>query len=312
MITKGPFCQIIDGAPYSKLIDPAILRRALKFVPQDGDIIQVSYPKSGTHWVQQIIQLILGRGESASDFVEFTKRAPILEQQGEEALEGMKRPRLIKTHLRLGQIPYSEKAKYVYVARNPWDTCVSGFNFVKELPVYGFEGSFDEHLDIFLGGNGGFGDVFAHLISGYENRMKANVFFLTYEELKADTRGALLKLAFFLGAEHGRALEESEILMETILKKSSVSYMKNIYTARQAVFCDLFLRNPEVDRASSDGNENGEIKFVREGKVGSWTGYFTREQLEKIEMKISQVEQKSDVMNLWQEEWSKARKIITA
>lgn len=313
MITKGPFCQIIDDAPYTTLIDPSILRSTLKFEPQDGDIIQVSYPKSGTHWVQQIIQLILGRGESASNFVEFTRRAPILEQQGEEALEGMTAPRLIKTHLSLGQIPYRMNAKYVYVARNPWDSCASAYHFVKELPVYGYEGDFDTFLDLFLKGYGGFGDVFNHIISGYQRRQEANVFFLTYEELKADTRKTILKLAYFLGEEHGRTLEESEELMGVILRKSSVSYMKNIYFASQEVFCDLFLRNPEIKRATSSGsnqNEGVAIHFVREGKVGSWKKLFAREHLKKMETRVAEVAQTSDVMNLWKEDWSNARTVL--
>lgn len=105
METSEPFCHLIDGLPYHLYIDASILRKTLQFEPQEGDIIEVTFPKSGTHWIQQIVQLILNRGESATDFKEFSRRAPMLEVIGEESLTGNKFARLIITHLSLGRFP---------------------------------------------------------------------------------------------------------------------------------------------------------------------------------------------------------------
>ncbi|KAG0429022.1 hypothetical protein HPB47_024022, partial [Ixodes persulcatus] len=109
----------------------------------------VSYPRSGTHWVQQIIQLILSRGESVETFAEFMERAPYLEVQ--ELKETQSFPRLLRTHFPMNKLRISEKAKYIYVARNPWDTCVSCYHLIRECPPCNFaNGTFDDFLDAFI------------------------------------------------------------------------------------------------------------------------------------------------------------------
>lgn len=310
MERQGPLCQIIDGEPHSIYIDPDILRWALRFQPQEGDIILVTFPKSGTHWMTQIIQLILNRGESAKNFVELSKRAPFLEFQGEQALEGLALPRLIRTHLALGQIHFSDRAKYVYVARNPWDSCLSAYHFMKQAPGLDVYGTLDEYLELFLRGEAGSGDHLEHVLSGYTRRMEPNVFFLTYEELKQDTPGAIKRLAYFLSPEHGKAIEENQDLLGTIVEKSSVEYMKSLIQARQNVIAKIFIKNKQMMSVESNDRENGLVTYIREAKVGGWQGSFTRDQLRKMEARIMEVSQTSDVMNLWKEEWVRAKSAL--
>lgn len=311
MQRQGPFCQIIDGAPYGTYIDPDTLRRVLRFQPQEGDIIQVTFPRSGTHWVQQIIQLILQKGESAKDFLEFSRRAPFLEYQGEEALEGLDAPRLMRTHLRLGRIPFSCTAKYVYVARNPWDCCVSAYHFLPQLPEFPENFTFDEYLDLFLRGETGTGDHLKHVLTGYARRMEPNVFFITYEELTRDTPGAIKRLAHFIGPEYGTAVDENQSLLRSILEKSSVRYMKSLIHTKQKVMTEMFQKNENMTPVTSRYSENGDVAFVREGIVGGWKSFFTRDQLRKMEERILEVSRTSDVMNLWQEEWQCAKHLLS-
>jgi hypothetical protein len=54
--------------------------------------------------------------------------------------------------------------KVIYVARNPKDCCVSYFHHHKNMKdAYGFEGSFEEFVDIFIKGTIGYGGYFHHL-----------------------------------------------------------------------------------------------------------------------------------------------------
>lgn len=48
-----------------------------------------------------------------------------------------------------------------------------------------------------------FGDYFDHLLSWYAHRNNPNVLFVTYEELKKDTAGWILKLADFFSTANG-------------------------------------------------------------------------------------------------------------
>ncbi|KAG0428028.1 hypothetical protein HPB47_024960 [Ixodes persulcatus] len=173
---RRPTYQVIDGDKVSIQILPEIYRQALKFVPEEGDIVQTTFPRCGSHWVQQIIQLILNKGESAKTFAELARRAPFIEFSGELSKSS---PRLIRTHLPLGKIQLNDKAKYVYVARNPWDCCLSMFHFLRELPGLNFEdGLFDDCVDSFIEGTTGGGDWFQHLLSGYKLKDQPNVFFV--------------------------------------------------------------------------------------------------------------------------------------
>ncbi|KAL3212924.1 hypothetical protein MRX96_035753 [Rhipicephalus microplus] len=113
---------IVDGVSYGKIVDKELFFKAKELKLREGDIVQVAFPKCGTHWVQQIIQLILHKGDGPRNFEEFVARAPFIEYQGEEAIEGMEAPRTMRTHLPFRRLSFDPKAKYVYIARNPSGT----------------------------------------------------------------------------------------------------------------------------------------------------------------------------------------------
>ncbi|KAK8779505.1 hypothetical protein V5799_019155 [Amblyomma americanum] len=312
--------KVIDGIPYDMLVDEELFHKAAKLKLQEGDVVQVAFPKCGTHWVQQIIQLILRRGEGPRDFEEFVTRAPFIEYQGEEALEGMEPPRTMRTHLHLRRIPFDKKARYVYIARNPWDVAVSYYHFMTEMPDWHLRSaSFDEILDVFLKGQTGFGDYFKHVKAGYALKEEPNVFFITYEQLAQDTKGMILKLARFLGEEYARRLEDDEDLLEMVLDKSSAQHMKAVVkTSHQDLAC-LFVKDPKVlEKMARNSTEEtrakskAELNFVRVGKVGGWRENLTKEQLAKIEDAIEESSKDSDFMNLWTKEWRDAKDKLNA
>lgn len=302
--------QIIEGTRYSVFLNPANVLYALSFDPEEGDVIEVTYPRTGSTWVQQIIQLILNRGSSAQDYMEFTQRSPFLEFQGKDALETLPSPRLIRTHLPLGRIQFSSKAKYVYVARNPWDTCASlyqiGASFLKSEEEF----PFDLYFETFIKGEDPCGDYFDHVLSGYQRRHEPNLFFMTYEQLKADTPGTVIKLAYFLGDEHGKALEETEDLLNSVLSKSTVEFLKTITKTTHGNVLQRFWKNPAVPVPVNDATTelNTVFPLVNKGIVGAWRQRYSRDHLRKMEERIAKVTRTSDVMRLWEKEWALVRK----
>lgn len=311
---------IIDGISYKGFADKQLLFKAKELKLQEGDVVQVAFPKCGTHWVQQIIQLILHKGNGPRTFEEFVERAPFIEYQGEEAVQRMDAPRTMRTHLFFRRVPFDRKAKYVYVARNPWDVAISYYHFMKAMPDWQLRNeAFDKVLDVFVKGDTGFGDYFKHVAEGYSHRDDPNFFFMTYEQLSQDKRGTIIKLAHFLGEEYGRQVEDDEELLETILDRSSVPYMKKFLKVTHADLACLFVRNPEIlakmaEQATEETRAMAkeEIHFVRNGKAGGWRQILTTEQLAKIEQKIVDVSKDSDFMRLWPEERRDAQKIMNA
>lgn len=286
------------------------VRSAMKYKPRNGDVIIVTYPKCGTTWTMYIVYNIITRGNNPGDFAEFRRMSPYIDFTGAKAAEHPSRCGPVMTHLPLEVFQPVDTAKYIYVARNPFDCAVSYYHFILGMtPKSVTDVSFGKFLDLFLAGKVIYGDYFDHLLAWYGRRSDPNVLFLTYEELKADTRAQVLRIAEFLGEDHGKALHEDEQLVQRILDACSLENMK--------VMCEGFPgnRREEMAKASSALSKENQahiqklllIKkethqgsgFVRKGIVGDWKNYFTAEQIKATKGWIAEKTRGSDVMKLW-------------
>ncbi|KAL1434095.1 hypothetical protein MTO96_011755 [Rhipicephalus appendiculatus] len=226
----------------------------------------LTYPKCGTHWIQQISQLILNRGASAGNYLEFQMKTPFLEFTGTSDLDSMPPPRLLKTHFAFDRQPYHKDAKYVYMVRNPRDCCVSFYHHSRCIPGYQFaDGSFDDFFEVFIRGETDFGDYFDNLLSWYEHKDDPNVLFLTYEDLKKDTRSGVLRLARFFGKKYAEPLEKDPGPVAAG-NGAAMEPVRKMFVPRDG-------RDPT-------------IQFIRKGQVGDWRGHFTPEQESKMRARI--------------------------
>ncbi|XP_058136872.1 sulfotransferase 2A1-like [Dasypus novemcinctus] len=108
-----------------------------EFVVKDEDVITLSYPKSGTNWLLEIICLIHSRGDpSWIQSVVTWDHSPWLEiVNGYEKLRNHtpeKGPRFYISHLPIQFFPksfFSSKAKAIYIIGNPRDIIASGYFF---------------------------------------------------------------------------------------------------------------------------------------------------------------------------------------
>lgn len=217
----------VEGLRFAEGFDPESIRSALSYQPQPYDVFVVTYPKCGTTWMMQIVLLILHEGQLPESTEEYFACTPYLEMLGAEAVDKMPRPSPIRSHLPFEMIPFANHAKYIYVARNPKDCCISLYHHTKMFPSYGFNnGSFDDFFKVFIKGETDYNDYFDHLLSWYEHKDDENVFFITYEQLKDDTKGAVLQIADFLGERYGKLLRQKPKLLEKILHYSSYDFMQ--------------------------------------------------------------------------------------
>ncbi|XP_040079051.1 sulfotransferase ssu-1-like [Ixodes scapularis] len=246
-----------------------------------------------------MIQLLLNKGQSMRTFAEFTNRSPFLEIQGLQE-SSSEAPRLLRTHLPMNRLLLSDKAKYVYVARNPWDCCVSNFHMMRDFPLYDFaDGTFEDFLATFLDGRFGFGDYFDHVLSGYEHRDDFNVFFVTYEEIHSDKAGVVRRLAHFLGEEYGDMVRSDSELLKLIIERSSVEFMADVLKTDAKGIAQLLGRG---DVSPVSGNEEAKwakCSLVRKGEVGGWKSYFSPKNVKQMQRKIDEKFEGTGITNLW-------------
>src|SRR5262249_53032518 len=122
--------------------------RYLDFQPRVDDLFIVTYPRSGTTWMQMILYQLATDGEL--DFDHIYQVCPYFEvsRGRSDGFAGAPEPRTFKSHLAYRDIP--KGCKYIYVARDGRDVAVSYFHFSRTH--LGFRGTFDEFFDLFLQG----------------------------------------------------------------------------------------------------------------------------------------------------------------
>jgi len=240
------------------------------FEVRDTDLFVCSFPKSGTTWVQYIVQLleqecgILPASNLEGEF-------PYMEYvyPGVKAISAKQGTRRIKTHLPLELLPAdvvdNGKGKVIYIARNPKDVSVSYFHFARMLSELKYEGDFANFHEKFVSGRVAYSPWPQHVRGFWENRNKSNVLFLTYEDLHQFPEKCVTQIASFL---------ELNVNKESIERVCFLSKFHNMQ------------RNPNVNYSWWDElgiRKKSESKFLRKGVVGDWKNYYTYEMALKTE-----------------------------
>uniref|UniRef100_A0A3P9QGS8 Sulfotransferase n=1 Tax=Poecilia reticulata TaxID=8081 RepID=A0A3P9QGS8_POERE len=288
--------EIFHGISYpGHLHTQDSFQHALKFPFQDTDVLIVSYPKSGTTWMQEIVTLISSRGDPhLSQSSPNWTRAPWLEQYycADLLKSSTSTPRVLTTHLPhdlLGPALQESKARIIYVSRNPKDVLVSFYHFHKMANFLPDAGSFPEFLHQFLEGtckltffcfynifivflkfgfpppaphlfcSVHFGSWFDH-IKGWTSQAAAlNLLHVTYEEMSKDLHGTINRVSSFLQ----RPLLEHEL--NNCVTHCSFSCMKDNKMINYSLIPDEIL-------------DHSKGCFMRKGEIGDWKNMFTEEQ----------------------------------
>ncbi|KAL3238270.1 hypothetical protein MRX96_021950 [Rhipicephalus microplus] len=235
---RFPVYQVIDGLKYSKTYLPENVRAIRDYMPQDDDLVLVSYLKCGNNWLEQIIELILHKGESADNYAEFHRWCPYPELTGMRYLHDMQPPRFLKTHFQYQQQLKNPKAKFIYLTRNPLDVCVSFYYYVRSGSVYHFEdGSFDDFVHAFVTAEVERGDYCDHLLSClYWNKLteKDQPFIDAAYRFKLASPGMLTGTTIVRKGVVGDwkshfTQEHLELIREWIAKKNAAGVVRDIW-----------------------------------------------------------------------------------
>ncbi|GFT92084.1 sulfotransferase 1C4 [Nephila pilipes] len=286
----------------------------MQYKPRPDDIFIATYPKCGTTWAQHILMLLFRHGQPPETNTAFLKTAVFLEATGAKSAEDMPRPGAIKIHLPFHLAPWSRQTKYIYIARNPKDCCVSYYHHMKR-PGHSFQGTFDQFFEIFLAGEANYGDYFDHLLGWYEHRNDPNVLFLTYEEMKENIEAAVLKIASFIDdKKYGEPLRKDPEFLKNVIKYSSVDHMKedinkgmeklNSMSKEDVMKSDLpetmkkFISNVQE---KDDSFTPASVGFIRKGIIGDWKNCFSEDQSKRMDQKFSERTKGTDISKFWKD-----------
>jgi hypothetical protein len=232
-----------------------------EFVVKDGDVFVVTYPRSGTTWTEQMVHLLANNGEQGdqrlTDAVPWLETLPHRPNGMIEFLKTLPKRRLFTSHLPYALMPSLKNttAKIVYIARNPKDVAIS--TYFHNQSKGGYEGTWDEHFQLFLKNDVGFGPYFDHVLPWWEaSRQDKNILFLKYEDMKQDHAGNVAKIASFLN------IQADSTLINKVVALSSFKSM----TSNETTNFDWIPQREGVP------------KHFRKGDIGDWRNHFTQEQ----------------------------------
>jgi hypothetical protein len=222
-----------------------VLQYGLEYEGSPDDIFIVTYPKSGTTWLQMIVYQLTTDG--AMDFVNIEEVSPFLEitmiPRGRKISDLPATPRVVKSHLHYDEIPKGP-GRYIYGIRNGLDVAVSYHHHARRYiaPLRGLSAS--EFFGRFMAGDVPYGSWFEHVAGWLRNENRLNVLVVTYEELSADLEAGVKRIADFCGITIDPAA------MPRILERCSFAFMR------------------EHDAKFSPAGP--ETAFIRQGKVGGF------------------------------------------
>ncbi|XP_051928054.1 sulfotransferase 1 family member D1-like [Hippocampus zosterae] len=240
------------------------------FCPDPSDILIATYPKAGTTWTQEIVDLLLHNGNAEacrraptpvrSPFLEICSPPPI--PSGIQLLEKMAPPRIIKTHLPIQLVPtgfWEKKCKTIYVARNAKDNMVSYYHFDRMNMTQPEPGPWEDYIQKFMRGELPWGSWYDHVKGYWQEREKRNILYIFYEDMKEDPRREVERIMKYMD------LSLSDDVVGSIVELTTFKNMKE---------------NPMANYTCIPENvfDQSISSFMRKGEVGDWKNHFTPEQ----------------------------------
>lgn len=263
--------------------------------PRESDIIVATYSKCGTTWTQRIVSMLVFESAEPRPIWDLSpwpdaRFGPPIDLLHAEA-ESQTHRRFFKSHLPLDALPFYEDVKYLHVARDGRDACMSLhnhlLNFTPEArkmlsAISRNDPKFGDAYPEILEDAGAFfhewisndderqgdpGASFFHVERTYwRERQRPNVLLVHYNDLKADREEEMRRIAAFLD------IEIPESLWPQLVDAASFESMKRDGDSLLARAHDLW--------------EGGPNRFLNKGTNGRWRDCAAAEDLAAYQAKL--------------------------
>lgn len=257
------------------------------YQPRDGDIVIATYPKCGTTWMQQIVSLLIFQSpeprpiQQISPWIDSRFRHSTEEMR--EIIEAQRHRRFLKSHLPFDGLPRFDRVRYIHVARDGRDACMSFFNHCSAFTPLAYE-MFDRAAEelgpmprapedprifwrdwltrgVLPGETDGYpGISYFDLEATYwRARSASNLLLVHYNDLKEDLEGEMRRIAEFL------ALKPSHEVWPHLVEAASFEAMKR--------------EGKSLLPGVENFLEGGSDRFLFKGTNGRWRDVMTAEDL---------------------------------
>jgi aryl sulfotransferase len=272
-----------------------------RYRPRPGDVVIATYPKCGTTWMQQIVGLLVFQSPEPRPVMRISpwidRRFPPPAEAVMEEIEAQAHRRFLKSHLPFDGLPIHDEVRYIHVARDGRDACMSYHNHCtalvpETLARLDQEGLQDPTLGrpyprpptdpaaffrtwISQGAVPGQDDglpflsFFRFVRSWWEQRARPNLLLVHYNDLTADLDGEMRRVADFLGIP-----VPASLWPELVAAAGFEAMRREGATLMDRVAC-MF--------------EGGADRFLHRGTNGRWRGALTEGDLDLYAAKVAEL-----------------------
>jgi aryl sulfotransferase len=205
-------------------------RRWEHYRPRSNDIVIATYPKCGTTWMQRIVSLLVFQTTAPQPIMELSpwidRRFPEPVEAVLARIEAQDHRRFLKAHLPFDGLPIYDGVKYILVARDGCDACMSYHHHCSALTpqlldTFDRIGREDDTIGrpyprpqtnpaeffhrwltegVVPGDHDGSPMMsFFHFVrTWWDERNRANVLLVHYNDLKGDLEGEMRRIAEYL------------------------------------------------------------------------------------------------------------------